>query len=257
MDMSEPTSQGDDDEFVIDDLSRRTGMTVRSLRSYQSRGLLPPPTVRGRTGWYGERHLARVELIKDLQAQGLKLSSIARLLDESASSDQELLRFSRRVSDLFDRRAGTVTTAAELAERFQVDDAAAPGVLKKAVDLGLVRDLGDGAIEEVAPVLLAAGVSAQRTLGLSAAEALKVLERLRRSVDSVAELYVGLYLDRVWKPFVDEGQPSEEWPRIEASLEELRQLATDALLATFEQTISARIDHALGAGEFSRKRRKH
>lgn len=259
MDVSEPPSPGDDqDEFVIDDLSRRTGMTVRSLRSYQSRGLLPPPTVRGRTGWYGERHLARVELIKDLQAQGLKLSSIARLLDENASSDQELLRFSRRVGDLFERRAGTVTTAAELAERFGVDDASAAGVLKKAVDLGLIRDLGDGAIEEVAPVLLAAGVSAQRTLGLSAAEALKVLERLRRSVDSVAELYVGLYLDTVWKPFIDKGQPAEDWPAIEASLEELRQLATDALLASFEQTMSARIDHAIGlGGELSRRRRKH
>lgn len=258
MDITEPPSPGDD-EFVIDELSRRTGMTVRSLRSYQSRGLLPPPTVRGRTGWYSERHLARVELIKDLQAQGLKLSSIARLLDESASSDQELLRFSRRVSDLFDRRAGSVTTIEELAERFGVEDAStAGGLLKKAADLGLIRDLGDGAIEEVAPVLLASGVSAQRTLGLSLAEALKVLERLRRSVDSVAELYVGLYLERVWKPFLDSDQPAEEWPRIEAALDELRQLATDALLATFDQTMSARVDHALGAGgEISRRRRKH
>ena len=61
--------------FVIEELSRRTGMTVRSIRSYQSRKLLPPPEVRGRTGYYDERHVARIELIKDLQSEGLKLDS--------------------------------------------------------------------------------------------------------------------------------------------------------------------------------------
>jgi DNA-binding transcriptional MerR regulator len=256
--VSEPTSVGDDeDDLLIDDLSRRTGLTVRSLRSYQSRGLLPPPVVRGRTGYYGERHLARVEIIKDLQAQGLKLKSIAHLLDESAASDRELLRFSRRLSDLFDQRQGAVTTAADLAERFRVDDSNAASVFKKAVSLGLINDLGGGAIEEVAPVLLGAGVSAQRILSLSAPEALKVLERIRRSVDSVAELYVDLYLERVWTPFVDRGRPPEEWADIQATLEELRQLATDALLAAFEQTITVRIDDAVGAGGHpSLKRRR-
>ena len=36
---------GGDEGFVIEELSRRTGLTVRSLRSYQTQRLLPPPTV--------------------------------------------------------------------------------------------------------------------------------------------------------------------------------------------------------------------
>src|SRR3712207_2385823 len=88
-------------EFVVEELSRRTGITVRSLRSYQSRKLLPPPAVRGRTGYYDERHVARIELIKDLQSEGFKLDSIARMLDQGGRSDADLLRFTRSVKSMF------------------------------------------------------------------------------------------------------------------------------------------------------------
>lgn len=57
-----------DADLTIDQLAQRTGMTVRNLRAHQSRGLLPPPEVRARTGFYGVEHVARIELIKELQA---------------------------------------------------------------------------------------------------------------------------------------------------------------------------------------------
>src|SRR5919107_556744 len=104
--------------FQIEELSRRTGMTVRSLRSYQSRKLLPPPDVRGRTGYYDERHVARIELIKDLQSEGFKLDSIARMLDEGGRSDADLLRFTRSVKGLFASSEGAITSLEELGDRF-------------------------------------------------------------------------------------------------------------------------------------------
>jgi len=128
------------EEFVIDELSRRTGLTVRSLRSYQTQKLLPPPTVRGRTGYYGDQHLARIELIKDLQSQGLKLSSIARMVDRQPGTDADLLRFTRTVSTLFGESAGTFTTAEEMQRRFAVPDGDAAAVITRAIDLGLVQD---------------------------------------------------------------------------------------------------------------------
>src|SRR4051794_27481490 len=62
-----------DQALTIDQLAQRTGMTVRNIRAHQSRGLLPPPEVRGRTGYYGEDHITRIELIQDLQADGFNL----------------------------------------------------------------------------------------------------------------------------------------------------------------------------------------
>ena len=41
-------------------------MTVRNVRAHQSRGLLPPPELRGRTGYYGPEHVARLNVIQEL-----------------------------------------------------------------------------------------------------------------------------------------------------------------------------------------------
>ena len=56
-------------------------MTVRNIRAHQSRGLLPPPEVRARTGYYGPEHVARLRLIHDMQAEGFNLAR-----DRAASS---------------------------------------------------------------------------------------------------------------------------------------------------------------------------
>ena len=235
----------DEPPFVIEELSRRTGLTVRSLRSYQTQKLLPPPRVEGRTGYYDEQHVARIELIKDLQSQGLKLSSIARMLDGQAGSDADLLRFTRTVSSLFGERSGSFTTADQLQERFGVDDDEAVGVLARAIDLGLVQDLGDGTFEELSPQLLAAGERAVQVLALEPVRALKVIEQLRRHADAVAGIYLDLFLERVWTPFVDAGRPAEQWADVETALRDVRTLATEALVSTFELVMSDRVAEVL------------
>src|SRR5437763_593201 len=69
--MIAPTMGAVAEELTIDALAREAGMTVRNIRAYQSRGLLPPPEVRARTGFYGPDHVARLKLIADMRAEGL------------------------------------------------------------------------------------------------------------------------------------------------------------------------------------------
>src|SRR4051794_26071649 len=57
-------------ELTVEQLAYETGMSVRNIRNHQSRGLLPPPDVRSRVGYYGEQHVARLRLIQELQADG-------------------------------------------------------------------------------------------------------------------------------------------------------------------------------------------
>ena len=52
------------DELTIDELAARVGMTVRNIRAHQSRGLVPPPRLVGRTGFYGAEHVRRLETIR-------------------------------------------------------------------------------------------------------------------------------------------------------------------------------------------------
>src|SRR3712207_7788409 len=117
-------------------------MTVRNIRAHQSRGLLPPPEVRGRTGFYGPEHVARIELIKELQADGFNLESIRRLLESAGGSTDEVLRFTRAVAASFEDEQPEVTHVVELQERWGPDPE--PRLLERAVELGLLRPLGEG-----------------------------------------------------------------------------------------------------------------
>ena len=88
-------------ELTIDELARDTGMTVRNIRAHQSRGLLPPPDVRARTGYYGPEHATRLRLIQDLQAEGFNLKAIERLISASNGAGEEVLAFGREVLTAF------------------------------------------------------------------------------------------------------------------------------------------------------------
>src|SRR5918995_5094941 len=104
-------------DLTVDELARRAGMTVRNVRAHQSRGLLPPPEVRGRTGFYGAEHVARLELIRTLQDDGFTLESIGRLLERSGGSSEELLRFTRAAREPFAEEEPEVLDIEELVQR--------------------------------------------------------------------------------------------------------------------------------------------
>lgn len=67
--------------LTIDELASRAGVTVRTVRFYGTRGLLPPPVIGPRrVGHYGRGHLSRLALIEELRRQGMTLSAIERYL---------------------------------------------------------------------------------------------------------------------------------------------------------------------------------
>src|SRR3954471_5037978 len=198
-------------ELTIDELAQRTGMTVRNLRAHQSRGLLPPPDVRGRTGYYGPEHTARVELIKELQADGFNLEAIRRLIESAGGSTEDVLRFTRTARAAFEDEEPEVSTVAELAAQW--GDGGSPELLQRAVSLGLLRSLGDGRVEERSPRLGRAGAELAR-LGVPPERTPDVLESLRRHADGVAKTFVDLFLEQIWEPFDSAGRPPERWPEV-------------------------------------------
>ena len=64
--------------LTLDELTARVGMSVRNIRFYTTKGLVPPPIRRGRSGYYSADHVARLELVQELQADGFTLSAIER-----------------------------------------------------------------------------------------------------------------------------------------------------------------------------------
>jgi DNA-binding transcriptional MerR regulator len=73
-------------DLTIDQLAARTGMTVRNIRAYGARGLLPPPRLVGRTGYYNGEHVARLTLVREMLDQGYTLTAAERLLAAAPAS---------------------------------------------------------------------------------------------------------------------------------------------------------------------------
>ncbi|HEX9314872.1 MAG TPA: MerR family transcriptional regulator, partial [Actinomycetota bacterium] len=82
-------------EWTIDELARKAGTTTRNIRSYQTKGILPPPRMVGRVGYYSEGHLARLKYTAGLQQRGFSLAAIGCLLSawEEGRSLQDVLGF--------------------------------------------------------------------------------------------------------------------------------------------------------------------
>ncbi len=237
-------AQATEEELTIDELARRTGMTVRNIRAHQSRGLLPAPQVRGRTGFYGPEHESRINLIRELQADGYKLEAIGRLVDSAGGSSEEVLRFTRAVKAPFENEEPQIVTAEELAQRWDAGEAA-PALLRKAEKLGILRPLPDGNFEELSPTLGRASAELGR-LGIPAETALDVAAEIRKHSSAVAKVFVELFMKQVWKPFEEQGRPEHDLPAVRDALERLRPLASDALLAMFQLVMTEAVEVRMG-----------
>lgn len=228
--------------MTIDELARRTGVTTRNIRAYQSRGLLRGPEVRGRRGLYGEEHVARLRLIRDMQTAGFNLQAIKRLLElVPAGAAEEAVRLERALLAPWVTEEPEIVEAAELAERFPD---AGEAEIRRAQELGIIAPLQDGRIRIDSPTLLRAGEQVV-ALGVPLSNALEVLSEVKTHAEGVARTFVALFLDNVWEPNVEE-DPSAGLPRVREALERLRPLASSVLTVTFQRVMAAEIEAAFG-----------
>ena len=138
--------------LTIDELARETGLTVRNVRSHHARGLLPPPEVRGRTGYYGPEHVERLKLIRELQSEGLKLDGIKRLLGALGRASARAQARRRRAAP----RRPSASPPPSSRKRLDLGGDDPRTLLRQAEELGVLAPLGDGRFEVKSPALLAA-----------------------------------------------------------------------------------------------------
>ena len=115
-------------EYRVDALAAAAGVTVDVVRSYQSKGLVPPPRHHGRVALYGSHHLERLRTIQDLKERGHSLRAIASMLAEPSPG-----RPPREQAGADDERL----TVLGVAERGRVP----PSLLRSLEASGLLRPL--------------------------------------------------------------------------------------------------------------------
>lgn len=173
--MAEPAPSTSDEpaRLTVDDLARRVGLPVRTIREYQTMGLLPPPAKRGRIGIYGPSHLRRLTLIARLKDRGYSLAAIRDLLGawRDGADLGEVLGLAADELIHIDEPGAPATTA-QLA---RVLPDLVPDRLDDLLATGVVEASGAGRYCVPSPSLLllaadalAAGYDADRVLALLA-----------------------------------------------------------------------------------------
>ena len=242
--MADVTSTESANQLTIEQLSAESGMTVRNIRSHQARGLLAPPEVRVRVGYYGPDHLEQLRLIRDLQDQGFNLNGIKRLLDDTNGTADRLARFREALSEIGEEPVETLTLQ-ELTQRIKVSREESPAVLERGQRLGLIERTDDGHWLLRSPALLSIASEVVER-GIPLAAALDAFEVLEGHCDAVAQIFVDLFLAQVWRPFEQAAMPPERWGELDDTSRRLLTLASQAVNAIFQRSMQEQIDNAFG-----------
>jgi DNA-binding transcriptional MerR regulator len=214
------------DLLTVDALARLAGTTTRTVRAYQTKGLLPPPRKIGRVAYYGPEHLARLQLIERLLARGFLLSAIGDLLraSEQGAGLAGVLghpALQRLHSDVppaprdppGPAPEGASTPAVEQAEALREQLAS---ISDRFVDL-LRRETWKAAVDEIRASDLraadeagGAGSSAASALPKEPGEVLYEAGELQRELADVSDRFVYLLRREAWKAAVTEIREAPE-----------------------------------------------
>lgn len=248
--MSSPASpvpedgDGDGDgDLTVDQLAARVGVTVRNVRAYAARGLLPPPRLVGRTGYYGREHVARLLLVREMLAEGYSLNMIERTLASApADASSATLALHRALLAPWLPPEPEEITAPELAARAGVPEDVA--LIDALVDLGLLERLDGEGLRVLDPALLTAGLQVVE-LGVPPAALIATQARVTELVRTIAQTYVAMYVQTGWRDFVDAGAPAEQLDQVRATVARLQPVAAQAMLASFRTEMAAAVQAAV------------
>jgi DNA-binding transcriptional MerR regulator len=222
----------------IDELAHEAGVASTTVRLYQTKGLLPGPEVVGRTGFYGEDHLARLRLIHRLQSEGFSLAGIGRILDTWNAGRElaDLVGTERELDALLAARRSVTLSPDELAGRLP-PEVLDPDVLARAVDLGLVELTDDGRIRVPDERFIEVGRDVA-ALGVPISAILDEWGELTQLTDRIAARFVDVFETHLAPPGgLEDLDPTQvadltrDLGRLQADARRIIEVAFDASLA--------------------------
>ena len=220
------------ESMSVEQLASRVGMTVRTVRFYAGRGLIPPPRREGRNGYYGPDHLTRLELVRELQAHGFTLSAIERYLERiPADATPAEVALHRTLLAPWVPELPESLTRDELETR--AGRSLADGEIEVLVALGVVEPTPRDDVFQVAPAHLALGI-AFLELGLPVDAALTTRKIFTAHGRAIAEEVTEVFRTSIWPHLRDSDLPAED---ITAMIERFKPLTVQALVSAYEEAV--------------------
>ena len=232
------------DLITLDELTARVGLSVRNVRFYTTRGLVPPPIRRGRSGYYSPDHVARLELVQELQGHGFTLAAIEQYvagIPAEASPADIALRRTMLAPWHSDRPIRMSRT--ELESRTEHDLLAED--LETLVALGIISMREDGDYD-VALAQLSVGFGILE-VGFPLEAARAANEVYARHGRQIAHEIYDVFRTHAWPAYKESGATPES---IQGVVERLKPLSIASVVAAYEQgmddTVRENISHRAG-----------
>ncbi|MGC5567116.1 MerR family transcriptional regulator [Streptomyces sp. FR-108] len=225
--------------YRIEELAHRSGATVRTIRAYQDRGLLPRPERRGRANLYADTHLARLRQIADLLDRGYTLASIKELLEawDAGRGLGGVLGLVAEVDGPWTDEEAVRISRTELDERFggHPDDAA----VAEAIELGVLERIPGQEDTFLVPSPQELAVAAELyEAGVPLSAISGHLRELRGQVEHIAARFLEFTAEHVFARYLGEHPPNDaDATEAAALVRRLRPLA--------RQTVDAELARAM------------
>ena len=231
-----------DDELTIDELSASTRVPSRTVRFYQSKGVLGPPRIRGRVAYYGPEHARRLELIAQLQDRGLRIDAIRELLtrvDRGEVDVADWLGLEAQLKAPWAHDHPRTFTEAEMGEMLRDRR---PGLLAELVRSGALARRNDAYLSE-SPALLRVAIDLDDA-GVEPAVAVKAGETLRKHLGRAASELAELFFEQARR-----GESDQDLTR---QLDVLRPRALEAVRLVFGREMETVLRGWVASGKTSK-----
>jgi DNA-binding transcriptional MerR regulator len=231
-------------EFTIDELARRAGTTTRNIRAHQSRGLLSPPRLVGRVGYYSQEHLDRLLHIAKLQERGFSLASILDLLNaqekglgltEVLGLEVELTRPWVEEKPDFASEAQVIGDLPEIA-----DD---PELVKQGMELGVLEPV-DGGFRIPSPRLYRVGVELVRA-GLPLKVVFEMGAVLKADMTRIAQRFIDDFTHHIWEPAFSGEYTSADVTKLTETIQRIRPVGAESAQIFLAQAMDELVGQAL------------
>ena len=221
--------------MTLEEVCERVGMSVRNVRFYTTRGLVPPPLKRGRQGFYTPTHVARLELVRELQAHGFTLAAIEKYVERvPEDATPEAIALHRTLLAPWTAEQSEVMSRADLdahAGRKVGDDE-----IEVLVALEAISRRTDGRFDVTVAHLEPSLALTQFGYPKEAADAAR--EIFTTHVTAIAESLNDLFHELVWPAFRDSGAEPEDLQR---AVEAIKPITTAALVSHYETAVTRAI----------------
>jgi DNA-binding transcriptional MerR regulator len=234
-------------EYTVDDLARLSHTTVRNIRAYQDRGVLPPPEKRGRLGIYSKKHLARMRVINSLLDRGFTLNNINELIAawEDGRDLNDVLGLEAAITSPFSDEVPQRYTMTQLLKLLGLK-AISPEFISKATELDIIERDGTAILVKSPRLIEAAAEMTKTGIDIDLVDLIDILRMMRGNVTRVADALVELAVGKLDN--FDEGilPTDEELRQLSELIWRLRPLAHIAIQSEAARALERSANKFLG-----------